>query len=186
MTVMDPYKDEKDRRRKNPFDFFVFDDDFERMFREMERMMERAFRFPMDKMEPGKSFVHGFSVRLGPDGRPQIQEFGNHHVTSDKGEATISEEREPLTDVIECDEEVSVTVELPGVEKKDIDLRATKKDLEIDVKTPQRKYHKIVPFNVEVKPETTKATYKNGILDVSIQRKHKKNMEDEGVHVNIE
>jgi HSP20 family protein len=183
---MDPDKDERDRRKKNPFDFFGFDDDFERMFREMERMMERAFRFPMDKMEPGKSFVHGFSVRLGPDGRPRIQEFGNHHVKSGEGEATISEEREPLTDVIECDEEVSVTVELPGVEKRDIDLRATEKALEISVDTPQRKYHKIVSFNVEVKPETTRATYKNGVLDVSIQRKNKKNVEDKGVHVDIE
>jgi HSP20 family protein len=183
---MDPSKDERNRRKKNPFDFFGFDDDFERMFQEMERLMERAFRFPLDKMEPGKSFVHGYSVRLGPDGKPQVQEFGNHHIQSEEGKTAISEEREPLTDVMECDDEVSVTVELPGVEKKDIDLKATKDQLEITVDTSQRKYHKIVHFNVEVKPRTTKATYKNGVLDVTIQRKVQHKKEDEGVHINIE
>ena len=183
---MNPFEDKRNRRRRNPFDLFGFDDDFERMFQEMERMMEKAFRFPMDKMEPGKSFVHGFSVRIGPDGKPRIQEFGNHHIKSEEGKEAISEEREPLTDVIECDEEVSVTMELPGVEKKDIDLKATKDQLEISVDTPMRKYHKIVHFNVEVKPKTTKATYKNGVLDVTIQRKNQTKKDDKGVHINIE
>ena len=183
---MDPFKDERNRRKKNPFDLFGFDDDFERMFREMERMMGRAFRFPMNKMGPGKSFVHGFSVKIGPDGKPLIQEFGNHHIKSDEGKEAISEEREPLTDVIECDEEVSVTIELPGVEKKDIELKATKDQLEINVDTPIRKYHKIVQFHVEVKPKTTKATYKNGVLDVTIQRKNEKKKDNVGVHINIE
>lgn len=186
LSNMDPFRRDRDRREKNPFDFFGFDDDFERMFREMERMMHRAFRFPFDKMEPGKSFVHGFSVRVGPDGKPRIQEFGNHQVKSDKGKAAISEEREPLTDVIEGDKEVTVTVELPGVEKQDIDLKATEEDLEISVDTPHHKYHKIVDFSAEVKPKTTKATYKNGVLDVVIRRKKMENKDDKGFHVNIE
>ncbi|OYT57776.1 hypothetical protein B6U70_02030 [Euryarchaeota archaeon ex4484_162] len=174
---MDPFRRDRDKRRKrNPFDFFGFDDeDFERIFEEMQRMLERMFRdIPFDQIEWNKPFVHGFSIRIGPDGKPKIEEFGNKPSITPDGERIISEEREPLTDVIEGDEEVSVTVEIPGVEKDDIDLRVTEDSLEINVDTPQRKYHKIVELPCEVKPKTTKATYKNGVLDVVIKRKEKK------------
>lgn len=183
---MDPFRRDRNRRRKDPFDMFGFDDEFERMFREMERMMERAFRMPYDKLKPGKSFVRGFSVRVGPDGKPHIEEFGNHQVPSGEGESSISDEREPLTDVMESEKDVSVTVELPGVEKEDIDLRVTDDQLEIKVDTPQRKYHKTVDFSGEVKPKTTKATYKNGILDVVVQRKESYPEDDDGYHVSID
>lgn len=182
---MDPYRKDINRRRKDPFDFFGFDDEFERMFREMERMMERTFRMANNKLEPGKSFVRGFHIRVGPDGIPHIDEFGNHQIPSDKGETSISEEREPLTDVIESPTDISVTMELPGVEKKDIDLRVTEKELEIIVNTPQRKYHKTVEFSGEVKPKTTKATYKNGILDVVMQRRKVEQKDEDGYHIDI-
>jgi len=183
---MDPFGRDRNRRRKDPFDIFGFNDEFERMFREMERMMERAFHMPFDKLEPGKSFVRGFSIRVGPDGKPHIEEFGNHEVSSGKGEPSISDEREPLTDVMEGPEDISVTIELPGVEKEDIDLRVTEEQLEITVDTAQRKYHKTVDFSGNVKPKTTKATYKNGILDVVVQRKKPEKKDDEGYHVNID
>jgi HSP20 family protein len=180
---MDSRRD-KNRRKRNPFDFFD-DEEFERIFREMERIMERAFRFPFNRMKPGKSFVHGFSIHIGPDGKPHIQEFGNRPLRISTGEPEISEKREPLTDVIEGDEEVSVTVEIPGVEREDINLKVKEDSLEIDVDTPERKYHKLVEFSCEVKPKTTKATYKNGILDVTIKRKEKKDR-GEGYRVKIE
>lgn len=179
-------EDEDKRRRKNPFDFFGMDDEFERMFMEMERMMEKIFRdFSSDSIEPGKSFVHGFNIRVGPDGKPRMEEFGNHTHRTPNGEPSISDDREPITDVIESKDDVAVTVEIPGVEKEDIDLNIQEKSLEIDVDAPQRKYHKHVDLPCDVQPKTTKATYKNGILDVVINRKEKKKKKD-GYRVNIE
>ena len=102
-----------------------------------------------------------------------------------EGEPTISEEVEPLTDIIEADNDVSITVELPGVEKDDIDLNVTDNALEIKVDTPQRKYQKTLDLPCDVKPKTTKATYKNGILDVVINRKEKKK-DGTGYKINID
>lgn len=181
----DDDKRNRDRRRSPFDDFFGFDDDFERLFEEMQRMMERSFSRHFNQMKPGKPFVHGFSINVGPDGKPRVQEFGNRRERSPSGEPTISEEREPLTDVMAGDEEVSVTVELPGVEKDEIDLKATEDTLEISVDTPQRKYHKTIDLPCDVKPKSTKATYKSGVLDVEIERKEKKK-EGEGYKVNIE
>lgn len=172
------------RRKRRPFGFFGFDEEFEKMFEELQRMAEEAFSAPFEEME--KPFVHGFSIRIGPDGKPRIQEFGNRPSRSPSGEPMISEEREPLTDLIEGEEEVSVTVEIPGVEKEDIDLEVMEDTLEITVDAPQRKYHKLLELPCDVKPKTTKATYKNGILDVEIKRKEKKKKEKKGLKVDID
>ena len=188
---MDPFERDRDRRKKNPFDIFGIDDDFikdffdddhvkedlKRMYEEMMKMFQNA--------EPGKPFVHGFKIQFGPDGKPRIEDFGNRTVRSPQGKHQISDEREPLTDVIECNDDISVTVEIPGVEKDDINLTATENTLEIKVDTPQRKYHKTLNLPSEVKPKTTNATYKNGILDVVIKRKAKKKDDTGGYRVNI-
>lgn len=176
-------KDDDRRRRRDPFDIFGMDE-FERMFREMERMMEEAFKGSRFRnIKPGRSFVHGFNIHIGPDGKPHVSEFGNRSLKDSEGKKSFTDEREPLTDVIESDKEVAVTVEIPGVEKNDIDLKATTDDLEIHVDTAQRKYHKTVELPCSVKPKTTKATYKNGVLDVSIKKK--KQDSDDGYKVNI-
>jgi len=182
---------DKRKRRRNPFDMFGFDDDFikdifedDRMMDDIRRMTEEMMKM-FSKAQPGKPFVHGFKINVGPDGKPRIEDFGNKPVKSPEGESIISEEREPLTDIIEGDTDVAVTVEIPGVEKNDIDLNVKNDTLEIKVDSPDRKYHKSLDLPCDVVPKTTKATYKNGILDVVIKRKQKKKPGD-GYKVNIE
>jgi HSP20 family protein len=190
---MDPYEDDRDKRRKrrNPFDMFGFDEDFikdllndDRIMDDIKRMTEEMMKM-FSNAQPGKSVVHGFKINIGPDGKPRIEDFGNRHIKTPNGEPQISEEREPLTDIIEGDNDVAVTVELPGVNKEDIDLNVQSESLEIKVNTPQRKYHKRLDLPCDVKPKTTKATYKNGILDIVIKRREKKKP-GEGYHINIE
>ena len=189
---MDPFeKDNNRRRRRNPFDDFGIDDDFLRDFfnddrirDDIQRMTEELMKM-LSNAQPGKPVMHGFKVQFGPDGKPRIEDFGNRSIKTPDGEPTISEEREPLTDIIEGDNDVAVTVEMPGIEKNDIDLNVTKEILEINVDTPKRKYHKILDLPCDVLPKTTKATCKNGVLDVVIKRKEKKKP-GSGYKVNIE
>ena len=188
---MDPFGRDRDKRkRKSPFDF-IDDEEFERIFDDMRKMFESTnFKDMIEDMfrsgfESNKRFIRGFSINIGPDGKPKIQEFGNRPTRTPAGDSMISEEREPLTDIIEGDEDVAVTVEIPGVEKDDIDLNVTGDALEITVDNPKRKYHKRLDLPCNVKPKTTKATYKNGVLDVVIKRREKKKP-GEGYQVNIE
>ncbi len=186
----DEYRDRR-RRRRNPFDTFGFDDDFlndifndERVMDDIRRMTEEMMKM-FTNAQPGKSVVHGFKIHIGPDGKPRIENFGNKPTQLPTGEPSISEEREPLTDIIEGDEDVAITVEIPGVERDDINLDITRDNLEIKVDTPNRKYQKNLTLPCDVLPKTTTATYKNGILDIVIKRKEKKK-QGEGYHVNIE
>ncbi len=114
-------------------------------------------------------FVYGYSMKIGPDGKPEIQEFGNIK-KSQKGLPQVKEEREPLVDVVETNGEIRVVVELPGVEKTDIKLNGTEDTLEINVDTPQYKYGKEVTLPSKVKVKEANSTYKNGVLEVILPK----------------
>lgn len=156
------------KKRRGFFDIFGdLDEEFERMKEEIERIMREMERMPGAKVERYGPYVYGFTMKVGPDGKPIIREFGNVRPPS-KGMPLG--EREPLVDVIEGKNDITVIVELPGVEKKDINLKATEKALSIKVDTPERKYSKVVELPAEVNPESAKANYKNGVLEVRLRR----------------
>jgi len=157
--------DEDDRKRRRPWDdvFGGFDEEFEEMRRRMERMMNQLMQGMLSDTEP---MVYGFTMRTGPDGRPRIQEFGN---TSPRQTIEPSK-REPLTDIIEEADKIRVIVELPGVEKSDIRLNANEETLDIDVDDPERRYSKHVRLPAEVNPDSAKARYKNGVLEVTLSK----------------
>ena len=190
------------RRRKWPFFRGWFSEDFDEIFKEMEEMMKKEFR-DMTKIVPdglvrertlpdGKKvkqwgpFVYGYSVTIGPDGKPQIKEFGNVKPSTQRGKPRIEvrEQREPLVDILETNGMVKVIAELPGVDKQEIKLRGTESSLTISVDTPQRKYHKEMRLPMKVDPKLAKSTYKNGVLEVTMPRK--KEEKPKGESINIE
>ena len=206
--------------RPSPFDS-IFSDfgDFDRLEREMDMMLRQAFEGNLGKPGEGGPFIYGYSMRTGPDGKPEVREFSNFEPEQGRGgprlplkiepddkgtcgscnpsseraprraissDRTEFIEKEPMTDLIECDDSVSVTIELPGLEKDDIDLRATPESLTITVDTPDRKYKKVFRLPCEVRPKNIKATYKNGILDITLKRKKKRVCKNKGKKIKID
>lgn len=177
-------------RRRSPFRWFF--EDLEDFMRDMEEFMREEFeelskRIPKDlvrertlpdgtKVKEWGPFVYGYRVTIGPDGKPQVEEFGNVKPEAGPGRPRIGfqEYREPLTDIIETEDEVRVVVELPGVEKNDIKLYGTEETLTVSVDTPQRKYHKEVKLPCKVDPQQSKSSYKNGILEVTMKKKEER------------
>ncbi|MEM3653745.1 MAG: archaeal heat shock protein Hsp20 [Candidatus Bathyarchaeia archaeon] len=167
-------------RRRRRYPFF-----FEDIFEEMNRMMEEMFKdltgtMPKELIRERKlpeggtvkefgPFVYGYSMTIGPDGKPIIREFGNIKPSFKRG-LEVKEEREPLVDTMVDEKTVKVIAELPGVDKSDIKLNATEKSLTISVDTEKRKYYKELELPVEVDPESAKASYKNGVLEVTLDR----------------
>ena len=167
---------------------------FEDMFRGFDRMkqeMEREFeemekRIPKDLIreyttsEGGKvrevgPMVYGYSMTVGPDGKPRIREFGNVK-PSRLGFAgftrpEISSETEPLVDVTTTDKEVKVVVEMPGVGKDKIKVNAYDNTVDVKSEDPRRKYHRTIEIPVETDIETAKSNYNNGILEVTFKKK---------------
>jgi len=156
------------------------------MEREFSELLKKAPRdYVRERVLPDGSkvqewgpFVYGYSIKIGPEGKPEIREFGNIRPEAGPGigkpRIDIKEEREPLVDVITTDGEVKVLAELPGVEKNDIKLHGTEETLTISVDTPQRKYYKEVELPAKVDPQRAKSSYKNGVLEVTLARREAK------------
>ncbi|MEM4039616.1 MAG: Hsp20/alpha crystallin family protein, partial [Thermoplasmata archaeon] len=77
-------------------------------------------------------------------------------------------------DVSDDEKNVYVTAELPGVEKEQINLQVDENTIIIKTDVPERKYYKVIELPERVKPETAKASYHNGILDVTIEKEQPK------------
>jgi HSP20 family protein len=175
----DPFSDMDEFMKRMGID----PDDFQKLFRDMQKNLQDAFKNMGD--DPSKGFVSGFSVKMGPDGKPTVNTFGNKPKVNVAGALPSIgvDEREPLTDVIEDPNSIAITMEIPGVAKADINLNMTTDSLEINVDNESRKYSKRVKLPAKVDPSTTKATYTNGILDVTVQ---KVELGDDGVKIAIE
>ena len=176
--------------------------DIERMIEEMEREMTEAFKemkssVPREMVRERRlpdgtirreygPFVYGYSVKIGPDGRPIIREFGNIKPGLGAGRPPLNlrDQRAPLVDVIEDEETVKVVAELPGVGKEDIKLYAVERTLTIEVDTPRRKYYKKLELPVEVDETSARSTYRNGVLETVMMKK--KRPRGEGTPIEID
>lgn len=161
--------------------FQEFERSFEEMFRglELPKDLVRERKLPnggtVKEMGP---FVYGYSFSVGPDGKPTVREFGNVKPSIRGGpfgmakpRLDVREEREPLVDTIVHSDIVKVVAELPGVEKSDIALECDGRNLILKVDTDKRRYYKSLELPLEVDPDTSKASYKNGVLELILTRK---------------
>lgn len=160
------------RRRRGFFDDF-FGQDFEEIIEQMFQNLQEG-----RESEP---FIYGFSMTQRPGEAPEVREFGNiqPYGKSIKRE----EERKPLIDVIETNDEVHVIAEIPGVDRTDIHLDATENRLDIGAHNDLRNYSERVELPVKVDPHSAKATYRNGVLEVKLKRVEPK---EETSHISVE
>lgn len=162
---------------EDPFgDIFgeFFDDEFPERMREMMEQMRRSLSnegLPrvggaQEGMIRNQPRIYGFSIKMGQDRKPIIEEFGNVRPGE---QPMMKKEREPLVDVLSKPREITVLAELPGVQKKDIRVKVIGDDDVLHINVPN-KFDKKVKLPVRVKPKQTKASYKNGVLEVNLVR----------------
>ncbi len=187
-------EDEK-KKRRGFFNLFggdegieSIDELFEHMHEEMLERMEQArgTRLNMDEGEIKRLSqnpnmrVYGYSMRVGPDGKPQIREFGNVKPQQGPGGVIMhggeegrppqksepTEEREPLVDLFSSGGKTTVVAELPGVAEEDIEISLGGKRLEISVDKGERKYFREVELPKKFDKKKMKKTYNNGVLEL--------------------
>lgn len=112
--------------------------------------------------------VYGVSVGRGRGGIPRVQPFGNIRRT-ERG-PVIDEVREPLVDIFEEDEVVSVIAELPGVEEKDVQTEVEGGTLKLSTTTKGRRYAKEIELPCAVDEGKMESTYNNGVLEIKLTK----------------
>jgi len=126
----------------------------------------------------------------------------NNLLTDRTNERALTNYRQAISDITETDKEIIATVELPGVEKEDIDINATDTGIEIKVEKKEENrdedkkkgiyklernyvgFYKFIPIPEGAEIDNIKATYKNGVLELRIPKKEeeKKN----GMRIKVE
>lgn len=113
--------------------------------------------------------VYGFSINSSVGGKPVVEPFGNVRKTP-KG-PVVEEERQPLVDVFDEKDHVLVIIELPGVEEEQISTQVKGDILTLSAASGEHKYYKEVILPKDVDAGTLKSKYKNGVLEIRIDKK---------------
>lgn len=175
--------------------------DVDSMMKEMEKLMQEAVKnldqnVPKNlirerKLDDGSvvremgPIVYGYSFKIGEDGKPIVRKFGNLNTfpSSLTGRFSVSDQREPVVDIIKDVDKLKIIAELPGVTKGDLRITANESSLTIESLSGERRYNKKIELPNEIEPSSGKSSYKNGILEVTFKLKDSK---DQGVSINVE
>jgi HSP20 family protein len=138
------------------------------LFDEIRRMQEE-----MDRMF-GDFYGRQYRPMLGP---------GKAIVRRAEGD---SYPREALCDIQETDKEVVVTAELPGMDKGDISVDVTSDAIEVKAEKKREEkeehegvrsyasyysgFHRTLPLPSSVDADKAKATYHNGVLEITLPK----------------
>lgn len=162
---------------RNPWMSRSLFEEMDREFAEAEDMLSRMFRTVRDIAPTASStspepYYYGYQITVGPDGRPRIREFGNVKPGA-KGLVEQSGVRRPLVDSVlnEKENTLTITAEMPGVNKEDIQLNVTDQYVTIQAERGDKKYHADIPVSVNLEESSAKAAYSNGILELKITLK---------------
>jgi len=144
-----------------------FDSEFDRIFKQMSNSffnIDDIFEEFKGNGSVSGPYCYGYTMTVGPDGKPVVKEYGN--VKPDQ--LPTSDTREPLVDIIVDEKEkvVKLIAEMPGVEKTDVKIVVENKIVDLSAEHDEKKYHVKVPVQHKVDENSAKASYKNGILQI--------------------
>jgi HSP20 family protein len=168
----------KKRQQKSPYDFFN-EDIYKWLLHEMQSMIKDIYFIEklQKKLRLGlginKQFIYDPNTNFLPVWSPEIQETNSYSLKIGNSKPKSFVESERLIDIIEGDQDIAVTIEIPNVEKNDITLYITEDSLEMTVDSTFLKYHKMLKLPCDVNAETARASYRNGVLDVVIKKNTK-------------
>jgi HSP20 family protein len=149
----------------------------DREFLEVEDMLVRLFRTVTEsegvqELSAAIPYYYGCQFTVGPDGRQHIKEFGNARPLANEL-VNQTNVRHPIVDTNLNKKEnvLIVTVETPGITKQDLKVELEDGLIIIHAEKGGKKYHIEVPINSELEPDSAKASYINGILELKINLK---------------
>lgn len=116
--------------------------------------------------DKGLKAVYGFSVKVGGEGRPTVQQFGN--VREEARGPVVDEVREPMVDTFDEGDFILVVAEMPGVDESDTKYEIKGDILIISGETGDRKYYRELLLPAPVDEGKVSHSSRNGILEIKL------------------
>ncbi len=149
----------------------MFDDQFETAFRRLSNpffSMGDVFDSPRGStVQTFGPYYYGYVKTVGEDGIPHVTEWGNVKPASSLSDSSV---RDPYVDVSvdQKDRTLKIVSEMPGIEKSDIKLTVSDKQVLLSAEHNDRKYEKKIPLPSKVNENSAKAKYTNGVLELTL------------------
>ena len=148
----------------------MFDDQFERAFRRLSNpffSMGDVFDSPRGGTVQTFGPYYGYVKTVGEDGVPHVTEWGNAKPGNYLSDSSV---RDPYIDVSVDEKEhtLKIVSEMPGIEKSDIKLTVSDKQVLLSAEHNDRKYEKRIPLPSKVNENSAKAKYTNGVLELTL------------------
>lgn len=149
----------------------------EKMIEELENDVEQSFMELQNNDLRSRPLIYGFTMSIGPDGEPVVKTFGDKEIKTGCREPVYEQFVKADTD------ELLVTLEMPGINRDDIELNVSDSKLLVTTPNAERRYKADIDLKVPVDPQSAKASYRNGILSVTLRVKGKSN---KGIKISVE
>lgn len=121
-----------------------------------------------DHIKKGMKGVYGFTINTAGGGIPKVETFGNIKKTPEGPK--VDEEREPITDIFDEENEIVVIAEMPGIEKSDLKIDLKEDILEISAVSKNRTYRKELLLPLKASMQNLNHKFTNGILEIRIKK----------------
>jgi len=91
-------------------------------------------------------------------------------IENDERGEQYSRSTKKIGNIEDRDDSIVLTADLPGVEKKDIELSVHADSIAFRASTEDRNYDFGQSFDFELNPDGVKAIFNNGVLDVIVKK----------------
>ena len=128
-------------------------------------------------------FVFGFNMNMDKNGKVRFNPIGNIKPKRSDGQESeseseikpdmeISESRDPVIDLFEENENVTIIAEMPGVSKEEIKMEFEDDTLILSARNDdtQKNYYSKVKLPCKINSKEAKARFVNGILELKIKK----------------
>ena len=121
--------------------------------------LSKMFRNMMTSTDKGKTNIYGLSMDVTSDG-VEIR-------FSDLGEK-MGFEREPLLEIFESKDRLSIVTEISGFEEEDLKIKPTESSIKIETK--DRRLSETIDLPCEIDPNMGNVTLINGVLEITCKK----------------
>ncbi|PIU21045.1 MAG: hypothetical protein COT15_04430 [Candidatus Diapherotrites archaeon CG08_land_8_20_14_0_20_34_12] len=140
----------------------------------IEKQMDDLMKDMMSSqnVQPGKPNFFSVSIKIDKNGNKTIKKSNDVPQDTQNSQEQMLKFNEPLSDVHDLKNKFSVIADLQGMTEKDVKINVEKEHiLTINANDGQRSFAKKVELPSLIDEKSLKANFKNGILEITLNKK---------------